>query len=191
MYRSSLFLLLPLVLVACSGGSDKGADDTGSASDDTGAGSSIDGAFAPQEGIWEGGDFKYDDACGLGLGDDSEDEQIRVTLTMDADGGGFIIVDEDEVDGDSEPMICTLDGQAFSCEIGEDDVEDTDFSEMGFDAVMTMDQTMGGDFSSATVGEIRMVIDVGCEGADCAEVAEMIEIDMPCTSSMSVPLLAG
>jgi hypothetical protein len=190
MYRSSL-LLLPLILIACPGGSGKAVDDTGSASDDTGAGSSIDGAFAPQEGSWEGGDFKYDDACGLGLADDSEDEQIRVTLTMDEDGGGFTIVDEDEEGGDSDPLICALDGQSFTCETPDDDMEDSDFADAGFDAVMTMDQVLGGDFSSESAGELRMVIDVGCEGADCAEVAEMIEIDMPCTSSMSVPLLAG
>jgi hypothetical protein len=70
-------------------------------------------------------------------------------------------------------------------------MEDMDFAEMGLDALVTMDQALGGDFSSETAGELRMVIDVGCVGADCAEVAEMIEIDMPCTSLMSVPLTAG
>jgi len=184
MCRSPLLLLLPLVLVACSSGSDKdGADDSGS-----GSGSDDAGDFAPQEGTWEGGEFTYDDACGLGLGNDSEDEErVLVTLTMDADGGGFTIVDEEEED----PIICVLDGQSFTCETPEGDMEDTDFSEYGYVALVTMDQVMGGDFSSETAGELRMVIDVSCEGADCAEVAEMMDLDMPCTSIMSVPLLAG
>jgi hypothetical protein len=184
MYRSSLFLLLPLVLVACSSGSDKGgADDSGSGSDDA-------GDFAPQEGTWEGAEFTYDDACRLGLEPEpgEEEEAIVVTLTMDADGGGFTIVDEEDED---DPITCVLDGQSFTCATPEGDMEDIDFADVGLDAVMMIDQAMGGDFSSETAGELRMVIDVGCEGADCAEVAEMIEIDMPCTSLMSVPLTAG
>jgi hypothetical protein len=181
MYRSSLLLLLPLVLVACSSGSDKGG------ADDSGSGRHSVGDFAPQEGTWAAGEPVYDDACGLGLGEDSEDEPTSVTLAMDADGGGFTLADEE----DDEPMICTLDGQSFTCEVSGDDLGETDFADAGFDAVMMIDQTMGGDFSSETQAEFRMVIDVTCEGADCAEVSEMIGIDMPCTSLMSLPLTAG
>jgi hypothetical protein len=35
-----------------------------------------------------------------------------------------------------------------------------------------------------------MVFDVTCEGEDCADVAEMMELDIPCTSLMSMPLTA-
>jgi hypothetical protein len=177
MYRS-LSLLLTLALMGCPSADKSGGTDSGE-------GDAAD--FAPQEGTWAAGEFVYDDACGLGIEDDSEDDPSSIILEMDADGGGFTIGEEE----DDEPMICTLDGQSFTCEVSEDDEFEEDFAEAGLDAVVRFDQTIGGDFSSETQAEFRMVVDVTCEGEDCADVAEMMELDMPCTSLMSVPLTAG
>lgn len=177
MYRS-LSLLLTLALMGCPS-ADKSSDIDSGESDAAG--------FAPQEGTWEGGEFVYDDACELGLADDDDDDSIASTLTMDADGGGFTITEAGD-DEDDDAIICTLDGMSFVCDNGE--TEETDFAEHGYDAVMTVDQSVGGEFFSETEAELRMEIDINCEGADCAEVAELTEIDMPCTSLMSVPLTA-
>lgn len=176
MYRS-LSLLLTLGLMGCpSAGKSSDIDSGGSGAAD----------FAPQEGTWAAGEIVYDDACGLGMEDDSEDDPSSVILEMDADGGGFTIREE----GDDEPMICTLDGQSFTCEVSEDDIGHYDLAEAGLDAVVRFDQTLGGEFSSETQGEFRMVYDVTCEGEDCADAVDMMELDMPCTSLMSVPLTA-
>jgi hypothetical protein len=177
MYRS-LSLLLTLALMGCP------SADKSSGIDSAGGGGAAD--FAPQEGTWAAGEIVYDDACGLGMEDDSEDVPNSIILEMDADGGGFTISEEE----DDEPMICTLDGQSFTCEVSEDDEFEEDFAEADLDAVVRFDQTIGGDFSSETQGELRMVFDVTCEGEDCADVAEMMELDIPCTSLMSMPLTA-
>jgi hypothetical protein len=143
-----------------------------------------DGDFAPQEGLWERGDVTEDDGCGFGGigGGDTGGENVA-TIAVSDDGEEFTIDT-----GDSDPITCTLDDQSYTCEGGSS--EEVDYAEYGYDAVATISSTVGGEFSSETEGTFEVSVSVSCDGADCAEVAELSESTYPCTSSASWPISA-
>ncbi|MDG1482033.1 MAG: hypothetical protein P8R54_20750 [Myxococcota bacterium] len=170
---SSFLLALPVI------GCDGSKDDTGET--DTTA----DDSITPAEGSWYASKQVIEkDTCGFmdDDGDTASDDE-PVTLTMSGDSTFNLS------DGDGFDMDCALESTGtFTC-----DAENTvsDYTGDGFDAILTLAQSLSGAFTSSTEGSVTMLIDASCEGKDCDTLSKKSGIAMPCTSSTSFMISHG
>ena len=159
-------LLLSVLLIGCS---DKGGD------------------FEPQEGSWTISPTTLDDGCGMDFG---EQDDGQGDLSMNSDGKSFTITDtEGDDSGGPDSFNCELDGQDFECDDGGD--ETMDLNEDGMDAIIEMEFTVGGSFTSETEGTFYTKVDISCEGADCDTAAGFFDLDsFPCTTTQNYDVSA-
>lgn len=161
-------IFVALFLLACG---DKDADDTASRD-----GSGDD--FVPTEGDWTLDDPSvHVDTCNVeehlgpyGEGSTSTLQMTAATTFDLTDQGG-------EVDA------CTLTGLSFACDT-QSTADDTP-SDSGFDAVMLVESTTSGSFSDADTVTIQTVVQMDCEGTDCAAIEMMLGGPFPCDLTLS------
>lgn len=142
--------------------------------------------FEPEAGTYDLEMTVIDDGCGLDTPDEADTGDVG-----EDDGTTEIELAEDgstvTIDGD---MVCDRDGNAFSCALSE---EMFDATEMGMDGVVNLSQTMEAAWSDATSFDGDLVFSLSCEGADCADVGDMMEMTLPCstTGTFSGTMAAG
>ncbi len=154
-------LLMPLALIACG---DKTEDTAGEEGDAV--------TVEPQEGGWTMTSIEFtSDTCGMeDEGDTGEvDNTAALNLTKNDDGSYTLLLDEEL------SFACSVSGSDFSCEPAV-------MTESEQDADMTFTQTftLGGVFASNTELNGDVGMDMTCEGADCAMLAE-VGFTMPCS----------
>ena len=157
-------LLMPLALMACG---DK-TEDTSEEGGET--------AVQPQEGAWTMSEIDFiSDTCGFedGPGDtgSSEPETSTMNLTLNEDGSYGLLVD------DELTFSCALSGSAFTC-------DPLEVSEAEPDSDMTFISTfnISGTFTTNTAFNGDVGMDMACDGADCAMLADF-GMTLPCSMS--------
>lgn len=132
--------------------------------------------FEPEAGTYNMEMTIIDDGCGLDIADDpdtgdvgEDDDTTEIELSED---GSTVTIDED--------MVCDRDGNAFSCALSQ---EIFDATEMGMDGLVSLSQTIEAEWSDATSFDGDLVFSLSCEGADCADVSDMMEMTLPCSST--------
>lgn len=157
-------LLMPLALMACG---DK-TEDTAETEDET--------TVQPQEGAWTMSEIDFSsDTCGFEDGPDDtgsdESEDSMMNLTLNEDGSYGLLVD------DELTFSCALSGSTFTCDTLE-------VSESEPDSDMTFISTfnISGTFTTNTDFNGDVGMDMACDGADCAMLAEF-GMTLPCSMS--------
>ncbi len=155
---------LALLAPACDGGEDEDGDGGGDAG----------GSADPESGTWafSGGPIS-DDTCMYE--DVYVDPPGSFTLTNNGDGT-FTIDDSENV------FDCTLSGASFTCPsrlTGTVDVGE-EFGVPGVEALLSYNVEVSGDFGSDTSLSGRQDVEVTCEGANCADLADLADLTLPC-----------
>ncbi|MFT5685440.1 MAG: hypothetical protein ACI8RZ_006391 [Myxococcota bacterium] len=183
--NSALLLSVVFLLAACGDKEDdSGTTDSGDTTD-TDTTDTTDESITPEDGDWYSGEKVIEkDTCGFGdEGEDTGSKDDSVTLTVTSET--TFTLD----DGDKFNASCTFDSAgAFIC---EPQVEMSDYTTHGVDAILTISQSFGGSFSSSTEGNLTLSIDASCEGGDCGFLTKKGGITLPCTTSASFTISHG
>ena len=164
-------LLMPLALMACG---DKTEDTAGEEGETV--------TVEPQEGGWTMTSIEFTtDTCGMDEGGDTgaADDTAALNLTKNDDGSYSLLLDEDLT------FACSLSGSDFSCDPLVMSEEDSDM-----DMTFTQTFNIGGVFASNTEFNGDVGMDMTCEGADCAMLADF-GMTMPCGMAGTFNALAN
>ena len=133
------------------------------------------GGFTPMEGNWASTSLTVnEDTCGLF----EDDATLEVGMSL-SDDGATMTFDL----GDDVTATCALEKGDFDCTPIEL-VIPVD----GFDAAVTMTQTIGGSFDDEQNGSVSVSVDVTCEGDDCGTVGTAMETTFPCGASATATI---
>jgi len=132
-----------------------------------------------------------DNGCDLDFGD-VEFEDTFVLLSLSSDGKTFTLsVDSIDTGLPDSEGTCTLDDMSFSCVSAQGDTYTTDYTSSGLDAILTMTNSMEGDFESETEATFDSSLVMSCEGTQCDEIAQsMGPSEFPCSVSSQSTMTA-
>jgi hypothetical protein len=135
-----------------------------------------DGEIDPVSGEWDfTGEPPDNDSCDVEGNDLGDPDGIFEIVNH---GDGTFTVTPDDV---SDPFDCTLSGASFDCpDRYYDEVEVPTM-----DAVVTIDSSASGTFSSSTEASGVQDATITCDGADCAAVEAYAGISFPCDYSQA------
>ena len=137
--------LAPLLLAACSGGTDKGGGD-----------------WLPEAGIYDGIYSHLDpNECAQTQGF----PVLEVGLRIHVDDPNMTVEFTNHGQVDGPAIHCALDGISFDC-VSAGETEEVE----GFDATTTADIGVVGTFTSATRLSGHVYVIYGCSGADCEDI---------------------
>lgn len=157
-------LVLPVLLMACGFEPEAGTYDLELTVVDNGCDMDFEGE--PDTG----------DAGNEGLTTDVELAEDGSTVTLDGD------------------FVCDRDGNGFLCEVTEPVLDASVDIDPDMEGIISFTQMMDGDWSDATSFDGNFSFAFVCEGADCEDVAAMVEMDLPCdtngTFAASMPAAA-
>jgi len=148
--------------------------------------------FTIQEGPWTATLISVDDACQMGLADNVGDTNDYIIELVD-DGDAFTVTPDTSDSGQMDPdFTCTLEDNDFVCEPEGEAGDTMDWRDSGVDAIVQSTYTFSGDFSSETTGTFNIEIQLTCEGSQCGEMAESMEVgSFPCASTQAFSTSAG
>jgi len=98
-------------------------------------------------------------------------------LTFDLTFGG----DEEQTSGGGEVLPCLLDDTTLSYECGSSLSERDLNDEFGLDAIIPVEMSAWGSFTSETVGLLTTRVDLTCQGNNCGLVQLLLGTSFPCS----------
>jgi hypothetical protein len=98
-------------------------------------------------------------------------------LSFDLTFGG----DEEQTSGGGEVLPCLLDETTLSYECGSSLSERDLNDEFGLDAIIPVEMSAWGSFSSETVGLLTTRVDLTCQGNNCGLVQLLLGTSFPCS----------
>lgn len=159
-------------------------DDASSDDDDDDDSTPEPPTFAPLGGDWVIVTAQLTlDECGLeGFMDRGQPGSIfqlenTASAAFDLTFGG----DAEQTSGGGEVLPCTLAGNTLSYECGSSLSERDLNDEFGLDAVLPVELSAWGEFSSETVGSLTTQVDLTCVGSNCTLVGLLLGTSFPCT----------
>jgi len=142
----------------------------------------------PTEGRWSILDaVVVEDTCEFDDPDDSEDTEGWFDIHHNSDGTLEVT---STVANELVVWTCTVDGDALSCPSAEvytvDLRDDPESSRM--DALVTLDAWMEGTVRSPTDLQLDFTAEIWCEGEECSVMEDLLELEMPCSTTTSLVL---
>jgi len=166
-------------------------DDTSESDDDDASGDDDDDDSTPEPTLFAplGGDWVIVtaqltlDECGLeGFMDRGQPGSVfqlanTASSTFDLTFGG----DKNQTSGGGEVLPCSLIGSSRAYECGSSLSERDLTDEFGLDAVLPVEMSAWGEFTSETIGSLTTQVDLSCVGSNCTLVGLLLGTSFPCT----------
>jgi len=163
---------------------DDATDDDDAADDDDDDDTPPIATFEPLAGDWVIVTAQLTlDECGLeGFMDRGQPGSIfQLDNTSEAAFDLTFGGDEAQTSGGGEVLPCTLDESTLAYECGNSLSERDLNDEFGLDAVIPVDMSAWGDFTTATMGSLTTQVDLTCVGDNCGLVGLLLGTSFPCT----------
>jgi hypothetical protein len=146
--------------------------------------------FEPEAGTYDLELTVVDNGCDMDFEGESDtgdagDEGMTTDVELAEDGSTVTL------DGE---IVCARSGNGFTCEESEQVLDASADIDPEMEGIISFTQIMDAQWSDATSFDGDFSFAFVCEGADCEDVAAMVEMDLPCdtngTFAASMPAAA-